>query len=104
MKDHTSNFRSRIDLAKKLMPLPKLMKLLNDDDAAERSALCPFHDDTRPSFSVFQGDGGKWFWKCHAGCGHGDEIDYVEVKFDISRADAIREFLDLAGVKEGGAK
>lgn len=33
------------------------------------SALCPFHDDRRPSFSANEKSG---LWICHAGCGSGN--------------------------------
>jgi DNA primase len=89
--------RDQVARAKKSLPLPKLMEVFGDEDSVEKSALRPFHDDHRPSFSVFQGEAGKWYWKCHAGCGAGDEISYIEVKHEISRADAIREYLELAG-------
>ncbi len=31
-------------------------------------ALCPAHDDKKPSLSVAWGDGGHVLLKCHAGC------------------------------------
>jgi len=37
---------------------------LTHTGGAEASALCPFHDDRNPSFSV-NVDTGKWY--CHAG-------------------------------------
>ncbi|MDO8421134.1 MAG: CHC2 zinc finger domain-containing protein [Parvibaculum sp.] len=41
---------------------------------SEYSALCPFHGEKTPSFSVVDA---KQFWHCH-GCGeHGDIIDFV---------------------------
>jgi 5S rRNA maturation endonuclease (ribonuclease M5) len=41
-------------------------------------AVCPFHEDNNPSFSIYD-DGEKW--KCFAGCGYGDVIDLL-AKFD----------------------
>lgn len=39
------------------------------------SVLCPFHKDTRPSGSIYQGTDGAWRFKCHS-CGwNGDVID-----------------------------
>lgn len=29
---------------------------------------CIFHDNTHPSASIFKGDFGKWFYKCHGAC------------------------------------
>ena len=40
--------------------------------------ICPFHKDSRPSFSIFPAEG-TWHFKCHGGsCGaKGDVIDFV---------------------------
>jgi hypothetical protein len=85
-----------IPAAKDGLPLPCLLSRLDLAAHAKRSARCPFHEDHSPSFSVFLGTAG-WRWKCHAGCGEGDEIDFLEMYFRISRADAIRRFCDMAG-------
>src|SRR5690242_17068295 len=37
------------------------------------SMKCPFHEDTRASFSV---RGEEGVWKCHAGCGHGGVLEF----------------------------
>lgn len=37
--------------------------------------LCPFHDDNNPSLSLIHRH--KWHWKCWAGCGGGDAVDWV---------------------------
>ncbi len=92
------DYAYRIQQAKQRLPLPKLMALHGDKWAAFKSAQCPFHDDDNPSFSVWKNERGLWFWKCHAGCGHGDEIDYLAQKLDEGRGAAIREYLDLAGL------
>jgi hypothetical protein len=43
-------------------------------------AHCPFHEDERPSFSVFGGNGRFWRWKCHSakhtGQNSGTYIDF----------------------------
>jgi hypothetical protein len=64
----------------------------------KKSALCPFHDDRRNSFSIWRTDSGQWLWKCHAGCGQGDEITFLEKFKSISNSEAIREFKKMAGV------
>lgn len=86
--------------AKNRLPLPRLMAMVGDGEHAKKSAPCPFHQDRAPSFSVFEGRGG-WFWKCHAGCGQGDGVDYLKTKFNLSTADAIRRLCDMAGVRQG---
>ena len=48
-------------------------------------------------FSVWQNNG-AWFWKCFVGCGKGDEINFLESHKSISRSDATKLFLEMAGV------
>lgn len=92
------DYQYRIQQAKQRLPLPKLMELHGDKWAARKSAQCPFHDDEHPSFSVYRNAQNLWKWKCHAGCGGGDEIDYLVMKLDMSTGEAIREYLELAGL------
>src|SRR5204862_4794327 len=84
--------------AKRRLPLPTLLHRLGLGERAKKSALCPFHDDKRKSFSMFRGQGGRWFWKCHAGCGEGDEITLLEKHKGISNVEAIKLFKEMAGV------
>jgi DNA primase len=64
--------------AKRRLPLPALMHRLGLGEQAKKSARCPFHDDKHNSFSIWQNKDGLWSWKCHAGCGQGDEITFLE--------------------------
>src|SRR5262249_42516895 len=57
----------------------------------------PGHDDKHPSFSVFQGKDSFWFWKCHAGCGDGDEILFLSKLKGLSLTEAMSLYLELAG-------
>jgi hypothetical protein len=82
--------------AKRRLILPALLHQIGLGHLAKKSARCPFHDDKRNSFSVWQRDG-VWFWKCHAGCGQGDEITFLERHKGISTGEAIRQFRELAG-------
>jgi hypothetical protein len=99
--DNTENaeLRAKIDEAKQRLPTPALMRQLGfPDKHIGKEALCPFHDDHKPSFSVFQSKQGKgWQWKCQAGCGYGDEITFLVKHFDISRREAINRYLQMAG-------
>jgi len=98
--DSTENaeLRAKIDQAKQRLPLPELMKRLGLAEHAKKTARCPFHHDEHPSFSVFPSKGGKGRqWKCHVGCGYGDEIAFLVKHFNISRREAIRRYLDMAG-------
>jgi hypothetical protein len=85
-----------IQQAKRKLPLPLLMERLGLGDHAKKSARCPFHDDRNPSFSVSQ-IGGSWFFKCHAGCCEGDEINFLEKCKGVSRSEATKLYLEMAG-------
>src|SRR5262245_31316041 len=92
-----TQLREKIDQAKSLLSLPKLMENLGRGEHAKKTAHCPFHDDEHKSFSVFKGEDSFWHWKCHAGCGEGDEIMFLVKHFGISRREAIRRYLEMAG-------
>lgn len=90
------SFRARIDDAQRRLPLPKLTLQLVDGCRAKKTACCPFHDDQNPSFATWRTGSGAWFLKCHAGCGQGDEITYLETKLELDRSEAMREYLKMA--------
>ena len=98
--DRTENaeLRAKIDKAKRQLPLPDLMSRLGLGEHAKKSARCLWHDDQRPSFSVFKGDDGFWHYNCFVcdSCG-GDEIAFLVKHFGISRREAIKRYLDMAG-------
>jgi hypothetical protein len=83
--------------AKRKLPLPAVLHRLGLGEHAKKSARCPFHDDGRNSFSIWPRNG-VWFWKCHTGCGEGDEITFLEKHRGISRGEAIKVFLEMAAV------
>ena len=85
--------------AKQRFPLPALMATLGHGDHAHKSALCPFHDDHNPSFSVWQRPDGTWRFKCHGSCAiEGDEPAYLAKVRGLSNGDACREYIRMAGV------
>ena len=71
-----AELRAKIDEAKGRLPMPRLLEKLGLGDRAKKSALCPWHDDQHPSFSVFQKNG-AWFHRCFLGCSSGDEIAFL---------------------------
>lgn len=75
------------------------MQRLGYGTRAKKSAHCPFHEDTTPSFSVWKGVSG-WQWKCHGGCGAGDEIDFLRVEQDLGQREAVAAYLRLASGEE----
>lgn len=92
------NSDSNIQEAKLRLPLPRLMQELGYGDRAKSSARCMFHDDKNPSFGIFQKEG-QWFWKCQAGCGHGNEIHFLAKAKGTDVKEATKEFLRMAGVE-----
>jgi hypothetical protein len=93
----SAELRTKIDEAKCRLPLPELMRQLGyGEKHIGKTALCPFHSDQHPSFSVFQKNG-AWFYRCFVGCSSGDEITFLVKHFGISRREAIKRYLDMAG-------
>ena len=84
--------------AKQRLPLSALMAQLGFGDRAKKSARCPFHEDSSASFSLYVGDDGEERWKCFAGCGQGDAIDFLAKHRGLSNTDACREYIRLADV------
>src|SRR4030095_5578768 len=97
--DSTENaeLRAKMDDAKRLLRIPSLMRRLGyDEKHIGKTALCPFHSDEHPSFSVFEGEAG-WQHKCFVGCSSGDEIVFLEKALNVSRREAINRYLEMAG-------
>lgn len=62
-------------------------------------ALCPFHDDHNPSFSVTQKNGIGLF-TCHACEAKGTILDFVMRKEGLSLSDAARRVEELEGIRD----
>ena len=83
-----SDPREQEDLSEKIakakrVPFHSIIELTRN------KALCPFHDDHHPSFSVRHNKG-----HCFA-CGwHGDTIDFVKEKFNLTFYEAIKKLTD----------
>ena len=91
-----AELRAKIDQAKSLLSMPKLMERLGLGKHAKTTARCPWHDDQHPSFSVFQKNG-AWFYRRFVGCSSGDEIALLVKHLGISRREAIKDYLEMAG-------
>ena len=90
--------RDLLSQAKQRLPLTALMMQLGFGERAQKSARCPFHEDSSASFSLYLGEDGEERWKCHAGCGQGDVINFLAKHRGLNNADACREFIHLAGI------
>lgn len=85
---------SSIQEAKARLDVPALWHHFGFKGEPRKSCRCPFHDDRSASFSAF--DDGQ-AWKCHAGCGGGDAVTFIERAAGLSQADACRKLVELAG-------
>ena len=57
---------------------------------------CPFHDDNRPSASIYQADDGAWKLHCQVkGCFHGDVFDVIARTTRRKPGDVMRALRDL---------
>ena len=54
-------------------------------------AICPFHQDTKPSLHIYGGKRGWFCFVCNEG---GDVIDFVQKFFNLSFKDAIAKIND----------
>ena len=90
--------------AKRRLPLQTLLHQLGLGEHAKKSARCPFHEDQRNSFSVWCNEAGQWRFKCHAGCGDGDEVTVLEKVKSISNSEAIKLLKEMAGVSAPPSK
>lgn len=90
--------RLSIQEMKKALPLPELLVRLGAFDRVKKSMFCPFHANERTeAFSVYTNPKGEWKWVCHAGCGGGDELDFIE-RFDgVSKEKARERYSQLLG-------
>ncbi|MSU62121.1 MAG: hypothetical protein EXS31_06955, partial [Pedosphaera sp.] len=84
-------------LAKDRLRIPELWKLLGLPGEPGKSCHVPYREDKNPSGSVY--DEGRRFHD-HATGEDFDAIDFLARVRGLSVADAIREFIRLAGVDE----
>ena len=62
-----------------------------------KSCPCPFHEDSSPSFSIFTcRRDGRDKWKCHAGCGQGDALDFLLKATGADRLTCIQSIVEKA--------
>jgi hypothetical protein len=95
----------KIDEAKRLLPMPDLMKQLElgahvNTHADAQCPLCHRED----SFTIRENSDGTWWWRCESGCGEGDEITFLEEHLKLKRVGAAIRYLQMAGVIDGAPK
>ncbi len=84
-----------LTMAKARLDVAAVWQLLALPGVPARSCRCPLHEDRSASFSIFAGGYG---WKCHAGCGQGDAIRFLQCARQLTTRDTLREFVRLAGL------
>jgi hypothetical protein len=94
-----------LEECRRRLPLPDLLHKLGLGECAEKSSHCPCrerhkHNDKRKSFSVrFNSKTGRWYCKCFAGCGGGDEIWVLKTLFKFATfGDALAKYKEEAGL------
>ena len=84
---------------KRKIELPDLIAKYGVDlvkEGSEYKAVCPFHSEKTPSFSVFQSDG-EWKYYCF-GCGaSSDHLDFIAGYENITPGDAIKRLAEIVG-------
>ncbi|MCG2658844.1 MAG: CHC2 zinc finger domain-containing protein, partial [Kiritimatiellae bacterium] len=97
---HTSNLPLQDTLAhaKDRLTIADVGAMFNPDWRSAKTCRSPFREDSKPSFSIF--DNGRR-WRDFGTGEHGDGIDFLARARGLSNADAIREFMRLAGVHIG---
>lgn len=86
-----------IEQLRQRLPLPQLMQQLGLGAHVRKSAFCPFHENTHtPAFSLYEDPKHRSRWKCHAGCGGGDEVEFLKKAFGLSTRDSLKRWRELA--------
>ncbi len=72
-----------------------LLPSLKINGKSEAQALCPFHADHRPSFSLDLQNG---LWKCWAGCGGGDIFSFYQKVKGVTFKTALEDIGQTVGL------
>ncbi|OYW70317.1 MAG: hypothetical protein B7Z37_31075 [Verrucomicrobia bacterium 12-59-8] len=80
---------------KERLLIPEVWRRLGLEGEPAERCRSPFRPDKNPSFSIYKG--GRQ-WKDHATGQSGDVIDFIALARQLSKGDAVRLFLELAGV------
>jgi len=95
-----ANAPSRADLRR---PHKEYMARLESEGRLFGAGLLK-NDKDKESFSVFENERGVWLWKCFAGCGTGDGVDYLAKRFGLSTREAIARYCAEAGLNGSPAE
>ncbi|MFZ4695065.1 MAG: AAA family ATPase [Verrucomicrobiia bacterium] len=86
----------KIEEAKRILPLPRLMEMLGLGAYAKKSCKSPFREEHNASFGIFQAKNGEWRFKDHGTGEEGDAVDFLAKVRNCDNATACKEFIRLA--------
>ena len=88
---------------KQRCPMPELMHRIGLGQYAKSSCRSPFREDSKPSFGIFQGGHGLWFFKDHATGETGDELTLLAMHHGLDLVSSFPEVLELYAGFAGSA-
>lgn len=94
---HTTTKNHDIPVLKERLRIPEVWQVLGLEGQPSAKCRSPFRPDRTPSFSIF--DGGRR-WKDFGTGQSGDVIDFIATARQLSTAQALRQFLEMAGVPQ----
>ena len=86
----------KIEELKRKLPMPELLTKLGHCAPPMKLAKCPVCERTR--FAAYKNTRGEWECKCYSGCVEGDELEFLRIKLNCSRGDALRTYRELCGI------
>lgn len=99
MTSRLEDFQASLQEAKRRLRIPELwakLGLENPPSSGRARVVCsPFRPERSPSFSI-SADG--MLWKDFSGEAAGDAVTFIEHACNLSRKDAMRHLMELAGV------
>jgi hypothetical protein len=85
---------SPLELALERLTIPELWQRLGLSGTPRASCRSPFREDKTPSFSIFARG---YKWRDHGTGNGGDAVDFVARALDLSKSDAAKKLIELAG-------
>lgn len=87
---------------KEALPLKQLFQQYAiRQNGSSTQYFCPFHEDKSPSLSIADDLNS---WKCFAGCGSGDSLDFIQKIENISFKDSLEKASSISGIPSPSKK
>lgn len=88
------------DAARAALPLPALMRAMGHEVPNERQLIySPFRTTDKPHFTLLKGNDNRWRAMDQATGETWDEVDYIAEYRHLSKEDAAKMFLEMAGTR-----